>query len=100
MPQRGEVGAQRRAAEIVEGRASRPRGGAPRRLHERGDDFLAIGLADRSEPHHGGHKIAARMQGEGGERRAKLQPMGEERRPESNRISDLARAAEKLIDLR
>ena len=45
MTQAGEIGAKRRAAEFVEGRLQRARGGRDHHRFERGQDALAVGLA-------------------------------------------------------
>ena len=53
----GEVGAERRAADVVERRGERARRGRRDDRLERGEHALPVGLAERNEPHAGGDQI-------------------------------------------
>ena len=66
---RGDVGAERRAADIVErGRERALRGGGDDRL-ERRQHALAVGLAERDQPHAGRDPVGGDGMQIGGERR-------------------------------
>ena len=63
MPHRREIGAKHSAADLFERRRQRPRCGCGDDVFERGEDALAVGLAERDKPHAGGNPVChERMQ--------------------------------------
>ena len=68
MPHSCEIGAKRRAADFLDRRHQRPRCRSRNRFFKRGEDALAVALAERNESHAGGNPVRHLRMQEGVER--------------------------------
>ena len=90
MASAAEVGAEGRGAEIVERSGQRaPRGGGDGGF-ERREHALAIGLAERHQPHAGRHPVGGERLEEGGQREVAGNAVAGGRHRDGNGISDRA----------
>ena len=84
----GDVGAERRAAEVRERRARGLPGQGPNARQKRGEDCLAVRLPDRAETKSGGDEIGRLREGERLETGSKREPVAAGRGGDRDGIGD------------